>query len=276
MRPNINADTLKKAVAETTEPLPAPQDSPAVAVSLTSIPLKQTADTLSAKQHAATSSSVTGTPGLIKPLLRGWLHAGTTPLAIAAGVLLIVFAQGGISKAAAAVYLTCSVLLFGNSAVYHIFNWSPKVKAVLRRIDHANIFLLIAGTYTPVTIGTLPLDQAAVLLSIVWGGALLGIAFRMLWLHAPRGIYVALYLALGWAAIFYCAQMFEANLAAMVLAVVGGVLYTIGAVFYAFKWPLRNNRFFGFHELFHSCTVAAFFCHWTASFLALLHPVYLR
>lgn len=211
-----------------------------------------------------------------KPLLRGWLHAGTTPLAIASGIVLICLAQGGFSKVAAAIFLTCSTLLFGNSAIYHIFNWRPRVKQILRRVDHANIFLLIAGTYTPVAIGTLPLTQAGLLLGIVWGGAGLGIAFRVFWLNAPRLLYVALYLVLGWMAVFFYAPMFAANPTTMILVTVGGGLYTIGAVCYALKWPLRKNRFFGFHEVFHACTVTAYFCHWTGALLALLAPFYLR
>lgn len=245
-------------------------------LTLTSIPLRHTTSAISAAQLGAAETRVQAAPAVIKPLLRGWLHAGTTPLAIAAGIVLIVLAQGGIAKAGAAVYLACSVLLFGNSAVYHIINWSPRVKQALRRVDHANIFLLIAGTYTPVALGALPLPRAALLLTIVWSGALLGIIFRVFWLSAPRWLYVSLYVGLGWAALFFFSEMLQANVPAMILVAVGGLLYTIGAMCYGFKWPLRNNKYFGFHELFHACTVAAFFCHWTAALLALLDPLYLR
>ncbi|MBT1018203.1 hemolysin III family protein [Canibacter sp. lx-72] len=211
-----------------------------------------------------------------KPLLRGWLHAGTTPLAIAAGVLLIVFAHGTASKLSAVVYLVSSVLLFGNSALYHRLNWSAKNKRILRRIDHANIYLLIAGTYTPIAVGTLPTDNARILLFAVWAAAVAGVAIRVFWLGAPRLLYVGLYIAMGWAAVFFLPKMFTANNATVILLIIGGLIYTAGAVFYAFKWPLRNNQFFGFHELFHACTVAAFFCHWVGALLALLNPLYLR
>ncbi|HET8896213.1 MAG TPA: hemolysin III family protein [Protaetiibacter sp.] len=205
-----------------------------------------------------------------KPRWRGWIHAGTFPLAIAAGIVLICLADGAAAKWASAVFMASSLLLFGISAVYHRFNWSPKVKAVFRRLDHSNIFLLIAGTYTPLAVCALPTDKAIVLLSIVWGGALLGIGFRIFWLKAPRWLYVLLYLALGWAAMMYIVDLVQANVAMMVLVLVGGVAYTVGAVFYALKRPNPAPGVFGFHELFHACTVIAFLCHWTAILLIVL------
>ena len=215
-----------------------------------------------------------GEPADVKPTWRGWIHAGTFPLAIAAGAVLISLADGPAAKWSAAVFMATSLLLFGISAVYHRFNWSPKVKAVFRRIDHANIFLLIAGTYTPLAICALAPSQAIILLSIVWGGALLGIGFRVFWLKAPRWLYVVLYLALGWAAIMYIVDLVNANVAMMVLVLVGGVLYTIGAVIYGMKKPNPFPGVFGFHEIFHTLTVLAFLCHWSATLLIALHPVY--
>jgi len=209
-----------------------------------------------------------------KPTWRGWLHAGTFPLAIAAGIVLICLADGAPAKWASAVFMASSLLLFGISAVYHRFNWSPKVKAVFRRLDHSNIFLLIAGTYTPLAVCALPPDKAVVLLSLVWGGALLGIGFRIFWLKAPRWLYVPLYIALGWAAMMYIVDLVNANVAMMVLVLVGGVAYTVGAVFYALKRPNPIPGVFGFHELFHACTVLAFLCHWTAILLIVMDPVY--
>jgi hemolysin III len=208
----------------------------------------------------------------IKPTWRGWLHAGTFPVAIAAGIVLIVLAHGVPGKWAAAVFMATSLLLFGNSALYHRFNWKPKTKAVLKRIDHANILLLIAGTYTPLAVLALPTDKAIILLSIAWGGAILGILFRVFWLHAPRWLYVALYLALGWAAVMYIVDLVQANVAMMVLVVVGGLLYSMGAVVYALKRPNPWPGHFGFHEIFHVCTVLAFMCHWTACLLIALDP----
>lgn len=209
----------------------------------------------------------------IKPTWRGWLHAGTFPVAIAAGVVLIVLAQGAPAKWASAVFMASSLLLFGNSALYHRFTWKPRTKAVLKRIDHANILLLIAGTYTPIATLALPPEKGTLLLVLVWTGAVLGILFRVFWINAPRWLYVALYLVLGWAAVMYIVDLFHANAAMMVLVIVGGLLYTGGAVAYALKRPNFWPGHFGFHELFHLCTVLAFLCHWTACLLIALQPL---
>ncbi|WP_261164567.1 hemolysin III family protein [Microbacterium sp. Marseille-Q6965] len=208
----------------------------------------------------------------VKPTWRGWIHAGTFPVAIVTGVVLISLAEGATAKWASTVFMASSLLLFGNSAMYHRFDWSPTVKAILKRIDHANILLLIAGTYTPIALLALPFPEGTILLVVVWSGALLGILFRVLWIGAPRWLYVALYLALGWAAVMYMPQLFEANLAMVILVIVGGVLYTIGAVVYAMKRPNPWPRHFGFHEIFHVCTVLAFLCHWTAALLLAINP----
>ncbi|KQR38951.1 MULTISPECIES: PAQR family membrane homeostasis protein TrhA [Microbacterium] len=209
----------------------------------------------------------------IRPTWRGWIHAATFPVAIVAGVVLIIVAQGGAAKWAAAVFMATSLLLFGNSALYHRFDWSPKVKVVLKRIDHANILLLIAGTYTPLAVLALPPEKGALLLVLVWSGALLGILFRVFWINAPRWLYVALYLVLGWAAVMYMADLLVANAAMMVLVIIGGLLYTGGAIVYALKKPNPWPGHFGFHEIFHVCTVLAFLCHWTACLLIALAPL---
>ncbi|KIC60332.1 PAQR family membrane homeostasis protein TrhA [Microbacterium hominis] len=209
----------------------------------------------------------------LKPTWRGWIHAGTFPVAVAAGVLLIVFAQGAAAKWAAVVFMVTSLLLFGNSALYHRFNWRPTTKAVLKRIDHANILLLIAGTYTPIAVLALTPDKGTLLLVLVWSGAILGILFRVFWINAPRWLYVALYLLLGWAAVMYIVDLLQVNLAMMVLVIVGGLLYTGGAIVYALKKPNPWPGHFGFHEIFHVCTVLAFLCHWTACLLIALHPL---
>ncbi|MBT2475250.1 hemolysin III family protein [Microbacterium sp. ISL-103] len=209
----------------------------------------------------------------IKPTWRGWLHAATFPFAIVAGIVLIAVAQGGAAKWAAAVFMATSLLLFGNSALYHRIDWSPKVKMILKRIDHANILLLIAGTYTPLAVLALPPGKGALLLVFVWSGALLGILFRVFWINAPRWLYVALYLLLGWAAVMYLADLFVANATMMALVIVGGLLYTGGAVVYALKKPNPWPGHFGFHEIFHLCTVLAFLCHWTACLLIALEPL---
>ena len=210
----------------------------------------------------------------LRPSWRGWIHAATFPIAIAAGIVLIVLAEGAPAKWASAVFMATSLLLFGNSALYHRFDWKPRTKAILKRIDHANILLLIAGTYTPLAVLALPTEQTVLLLSLVWGGAIAGIIFRVFWINAPRWLYVALYLALGWAAVMYIVPLFEANAAMMVLVIVGGLLYSGGAVVYALKRPNPWPGHFGFHEIFHVCTVLAFLCHWTASLLIALDPAY--
>lgn len=209
----------------------------------------------------------------IKPTWRGWIHAATFPVSIVAGAVLILVAEGAPAKWAAVVFMASSMLLFGNSALYHRFDWSPKVRVVLKRIDHANILLLIAGTYTPLATLALPPEKGTLLLFFVWGGALVGILFRVFWIDAPRWLYVALYLLLGWAAVMYLADLFVANALMMVLVIVGGLLYTGGAVVYAMKKPNPWPGRFGFHEIFHVCTVLAFLCHWVACLLIALDPL---
>ena len=180
-----------------------------------------------------------------KPAWRGWIHAGTFPLAIVLGVVLIVLSDGAPAKIASAVFMASSLLLFGISAVYHRFNWKPSTKAVFRRLDHSNIFLLIAGTYTPLAVDALEYPKNVILLSIIWGGAILGILFRIFWLRAPRWSYVVLYVALGWAAMLYIVDLVNANVATMVLVLVGGVAYTTGAMFYAFSRTGDRRDHFG-------------------------------
>lgn len=207
-----------------------------------------------------------------KPTWRGWIHAGTFPVAIALGVILIVLADGVVAKVSSAVFMASSLLLFGMSALYHRFNWREKTKTVLKRIDHANIFLLIAGSYTPISVLCLPSDKAIILLSLVWGGALLGIGFRVFWIGAPRWLYVPLYVLLGWAAVMFIVDFFNANWVTMTLIIIGGGLYTLGAVVYGLKRPNPFPGAFGFHEIFHTFTLLAFLCHWTGIFLVAINP----
>jgi len=207
-----------------------------------------------------------------KPTWRGWIHAGTLPAAIALGIVLVVLADGVFAKLMSGVFFLTTVLLFGGSALYHRFNWSPTTKAVLRRIDHANIFLLIAGTYTPIATLGLPMPQSVILISIVWGVALLGIAFRVFWLAAPRWLYVVLYLGLGWGALMYVVDFFVWIPISMILVFAGGLCYTGGAIVYALKRPNPSPKHFGFHEIFHACTLLAFLSHWTAVLLVAVWP----
>lgn len=207
-----------------------------------------------------------------KPTWRGWIHAGTFPVAIALGVILLVFADGLVATLSSAVFILTSLLLFGMSALYHRFNWGEKASKLLKRIDHANIFLLIAGSYTPITMLSLPQDKAILLLALVWGGALLGIGFRVFWIGAPRWLYVPLYVLLGWAAVMFIVDFFNANWVMMTLIIIGGVFYTLGAVVYGMKRPNPFPGSFGFHEIFHTFTLLAFLCHWTAIFLVAINP----
>ena len=211
-------------------------------------------------------------PADVKPTWRGWIHAGTFPVAIALGIVLIVFANGVPAKVSSAIFVLCSMLLFGNSALYHRFNWNPRTKLVLKRIDHANIFLLIAGSYTPITVLALPQPKETILLSIIWGGAALGILFRVFFIHAPRWLYVPLYLALGFGAFIFIVDFFNANAVMMTLILVGGLFYTLGAIVYGLKKPNPFPGKFGFHEIFHTCTLIAFLCHWVGIFIVATNP----
>lgn len=208
----------------------------------------------------------------VKPTWRGWIHTGALPLVVASGVVLIVLAQGGWAKAAASIYLATSILLFGNSALYHRFNWSPKVKITLKRIDHANIFLLIAGSYTPITLLALPADKATILIWVIWAIALLGVSFRVFWINAPRWLYVLLYIGMGWLAMVFVVDFFAANAVMMILVLAGGLAYTLGALVYALKWPNPSKRHFGFHEIFHAFTVLAYMSQYTGILLISLNP----
>ena len=207
----------------------------------------------------------------VRPKLRGWLHAGTFPLALAAGIVLIAVAPSTEARVSAAIYTFTAALLFGISAVYHRGLWSPRVNARLKRFDHANIFLIIAGTYTPFALLLLPTRQAVILLSLVWAGALIGVGFRVLWVGAPRWLYVPIYLALGWSAVFWLPAFADRGGAAVVtLIIIGGLMYTLGAIVYGAKKPNPSPRWFGFHEVFHAFTLAGFATHhvgiWLAAF----------
>ncbi len=212
----------------------------------------------------------------VKPAWRGWIHAGTFPLAIALGVILILVAGGTTAKVSSAVFVASSLLMFGTSALYHRLNWSDTSRAFMRRLDHANIFLLIAGSYTPITALSLTTEKATLLLWLIWSGAALGIGFRVWWIGAPRWLYVPLYVVLGWGAFAFVVDFFQANAAMMTLIMVGGLAYTLGAVVYGIKKPNPVPGVFGFHEVFHALTVVAFLCHWTGILLVALDPPIFR
>jgi hemolysin III len=204
----------------------------------------------------------------LKPRLRGWLHLVTSPVALAAGIVLAVLAPTGPAAAAAAAYGLTAVVLFTTSALYHRGSWSPRMQAVLRRVDHASIFVLIAGSYTPFAVLALSGATRIAVLAAVWSGALVGAVFRIFWVAAPRRVIVPVYLGLGWTAAFVLPQLLHgAGVAAFVLIAVGGLLYTLGALSYALRRPNPWPRWFGFHEVFHACTIAGYVCQYVAASL---------
>ncbi len=194
----------------------------------------------------------------VKPRLRGVSHEIAAAAFAVAGVWLVIVAPEGRPTIAAAVYALSLVTLFGISALYHVPMWAPAPRAFLRRADHAAIFVLIAGTYTPVCL--LAFDGAA-LLAAVWGVAALGIALELLWPAKPRWVLAALCVAMGWA----LATQWDAVSAGvgedMNLIAAGGVAYTLGAVAYAMKRPDPFPRVFGYHEIFHALTIVAAILH---------------
>jgi hemolysin III len=204
----------------------------------------------------------------VKPKLRGWLHAGTSPLALAAGIVLIVLSPTLTTRVGSAIFAGSALLLFTVSAIYHRGTWSPRTWAFLRRFDHSNIFLLIAGSYTPFTLILLHGSARVGLLTIVWTGAVLGVLFRIFWTHAPRWVYTPIYVALGWVAIFYAGDFADGGTAVITLIAVGGGLYTLGGLVYGLKRPDPFPTWFGFHEVFHTLTIAAFVCHYVAASIA--------
>jgi hemolysin III len=208
---------------------------------------------------------------LSRPKLRGIIHLVMSPLALVAGLTLVTITSELRGRITLTIFTLTAVSLFTCSAIYHRVPWSPAAKAVWRRIDHANIPLLIAGTYTPFSIYLLEKQQAVILLSLVWGGALLSGIFRVFWLSAPKWLYVPIYLALGWAAFIYFPD-FYASGGPLVFALIalGGVLYSAGAIIYAVKQPNLSINWFGFHELFHALTAAAFISHFIAAVLVIV------
>ena len=205
-----------------------------------------------------------------KPKLRGLIHLIMSPLSLVAGIVLITAADRLQGRITLGIFTLTAVTLFTCSAIYHRIGWKPKAKALWRRIDHANITILIAGSYTPFAIYLLSHKQALILLSLVWGGAILTAILRILWLGAPRWLYVIAYIALGWAAVFYLPTFWQnGGVAVFVLIAAGGICYTAGGIIYALKKPNFSINWFGFHELFHAFTAAAFALQFTAAALVI-------
>lgn len=207
-------------------------------------------------------------PNLEIPKLRGIVHLVMSPISLVTGIVLITLASEFAGRITLGVFTLTAVTLFTCSALYHRVGWSNKYKAVWRRIDHANIPILIAGTYTPFAIFLLDASEAKILLIAVWGGAIATALLRIVWLRAPRWLYVIAYIALGWAAIAFMPEFFRSGgLLIFTLIVLGGVLYSAGAIIYATKRPDISPRWFGFHELFHTFTAGAFLAHLAAAIL---------
>ncbi|MBC6463271.1 PAQR family membrane homeostasis protein TrhA [Actinomadura sp. HBU206391] len=201
----------------------------------------------------------------VKPKLRGWLHMGAFPAVVVAGLVLVALGPTPQARIAAAIYAATSALLFGVSGTYHRGRSSGPMTEVLRRVDHANIYLIIAGTYTPFAALALEGTAQAVVLSVIWFGALAGVIFRTIWLGAPRWLYTSLYIGLGWVAVFFIPQFASgAGVAATVLVITGGALYSVGGVVYGLRRPDPSPRWFGFHEVFHACTLAAYIAQFVA------------
>ena len=212
------------------------------------------------------------TQQVVPPKLRGWFHLGATPAVIIASLVLFILSKNSF-KFAVALYSITAILLFSVSAIYHRVPWSPEKKKIWRRFDHANINLLIAGSYTPFAVTLLQGRDRTILLSVIWVGALIGVAVRVFWVNAPRWLYVANYLLLGWFAIAYLPQMYrEGGLWILLPIILGGLLYSIGAIFYALKRPGRNAKYFGFHELFHIFVLAA----WISQYVAISIAIYTK
>jgi hemolysin III len=206
--------------------------------------------------------------------MRGWLHFWSFAVSIAASATLIAVSAalvGGGAALATSVYSVTILGLFGTSALYHRRTWrTPRSLAVMRRLDHSMIFLFIAGTYTPVAELAMDSGTARWVLIVVWAGALAGVVLKTVWPHAPAWVGVPIYVALGWVAVFVIpAMLVGGGVAALVLLLTGGLIYTVGAVFYATRWPNPWPATFGFHEFFHAATVIAAICHYIAIWLIL-------
>ncbi len=236
--------------------------------------LENAYDSFADRVGARVEEAVEHLPPNAKPHLRGWLHLGAFPVSLVLGIILVVLSDPGSERVSTAIYAATSALLFGISALYHRGNWSPRTKDLLKRFDHANIFLIIAGTYTPLTVVLLTGSSQTTLLWVVWVAAFAGVIFRVTWPHAPRWLIVPAYAGLGWAAVFYLGDFLSAGgVAVFTLIAVGGVLYTLGGIVYATKRPDPSPRWFGFHEVFHTLTLLAWTCHYIAISLAVYtHP----
>ena len=209
--------------------------------------------------------------GREKPAARGWIHAAFSPAAAAACIVAICLAPTKGLKAACSVYLASPCMLFINSACYHIGNWGRRLTGILRRIDHANIFLLIAGTYTPFSFA-LPCIGRVIVISVMWGTVAIALLINVVWISAPRWLYTATYIVIGvsGAAVMpFLWMSAEAGYVVVILTACGGLLYVAGGIVYGAKRPDPWPKAFGFHEVFHTLTVLGYTLEIAAVFLVI-------
>ena len=200
----------------------------------------------------------------VKPRLRGVFHEVAFYLAVAAGIVLVATAEPGRARLSAAVFAVCVAACFGFSALYHRPTWQPRARSWLARLDHAGIYLLIAGTYTPFGLLVLSHNWAVVVLSIVWTGSAAAILLKLFWPATPKKLSAALGLILGWVAVVAIGQFLKLPVPALVLIAIGGAAYSLGAVVYARKKPDPLPHILGYHEVFHLLTILAAGCFYGA------------
>ena len=201
----------------------------------------------------------------LKPRLRGVLHQAAFAISLVTGTALVCLAEGGRARTAATVYAVSVALLFGTSAAYHRGPWTGRSREVMKRLDHSMIFILIAGTYTPFALLLLEGTARWVVFGLVWGGAFAGVVLRNSIRRPARWLFVGIYMLLGWTALGVLPQLADAGgMRVVVLLLVGGLFYSLGAVVYAMKRPNPSPRWFGFHEVFHAFTLLAFVTHYLA------------
>jgi hemolysin III len=208
--------------------------------------------------------AVIATAGRGKPKLRGLFHELGFYASLAVGVALVLSAEPGRARVAALVYSSCLAACFGFSALYHRPTWPPEIRAWLARLDHAGIYLLIAGTYTPFALIVLSPGWAVPVLVVVWGGAVLATLTKLFWVRSPKWLSAAIGLALGWSGLAALAELLSVPAAGLVLVLLGGVFYTAGAIVYVRRSPDPVPHAFGYHEVFHVLTLAAAGCHCAA------------
>ena len=215
--------------------------------------------------HHTVEDKVSELTAALKPRLRGVLHEAAFAVSLVTGTALVCLADGGRERTAAAVYAVSVALLFGTSAAYHRGSWQGRSQEVMKRLDHSMIFILIAGTYTPFALLLLEGVARWTVFGLVWGGAIAGVVLRNAVRRPARWLFVALYMLLGWVALGVLPQLHdEGGLAIVVLLLVGGLFYSVGALVYALRRPDPSPRWFGFHEVFHAFTLLAFVTHYIA------------